>query len=167
MEVVLSNLTVMKIIELVSLLVLVYGSATNTGTIPLEVVPSSTTNYLAPSAMELPSLLRQTSLCKETASLATRPSSVTVDQVVQHPMLSLHLPHSLPRSILHHQCLSLQILSILVMATPYFVCFLPMVVIYGRLVLIHQVNHIRQIHQIRPVQLQPLRVAVVVAAEPL
>ena len=113
-----SILTVVKIIELVSPLDLAHGTVTDTRPMSLEVVPSSTTNSLAPSAMELPSLLQQTSLCKETNSLATRHSSVPVDQLVQHQTLSLVLPHSLPRSIIHHQCLFRQILSILVMATP-------------------------------------------------
>jgi hypothetical protein len=102
-KVLLLILTVAKIIELVSPLDLVYGSATNTRTRPLEMVSSTITYSRAPSAMELPSLLQQTSLCKETTSLATRHSSVPVDQVVQLQTLSLHLPHSLPRSILHHQ----------------------------------------------------------------
>ena len=153
----------MKILELVSLLDPVHGSVTNSRRMSLEMVSSSITIFLALSAMELPSLLQPTSLCRETASLATSHLSVPVDQLVQLPTLSLHLPHSLPRSILHHQCLFLQISSILVMATPCLVCFLPMAVIFGRLVLIRQVSQIRQI-----LPAHPLRMAVaVVVVEPL
>ena len=106
------------IIGLVLPLDLVHGSVPNTGTMSLVVVSSSTTSFLAPSAMELQSLLQRTSLCKETASLATIHSSAPVDQVVQYQTLSLLLPHSLPRSIPQRQCLFRQFSPISAMATP-------------------------------------------------
>ena len=105
-------------IELVSPLDLVHGLVPNSGTMSPEVDSSTITNSLAPSAMELPSLLQKTSLCKGTTSLEIHHSSVPVDQIVQNQTSSLVLPPSLPRPILQHQCLFRQISSILVRATP-------------------------------------------------